>query len=518
MSNSCFHLASHTETVELLRGIVGKPNVLTDVEDLYVYSFEQIHRERHPQEILAVVRTDKAEEVKKVAKVTKERGYSLVPRGRIHGFNNSSNPIIMLDDHEQLDLKPYEKPEEPHSDDVKEFHEAESGTLKKLALARRLLFLDRPASKCEDCRICSSYCTVASSFNGVETWSAKGRMLLMRAIARRELPISPKILDVLYTCSNCGLCFAECLQRSELQEAIRAARRQVVVEGHTPDMLKATARNILEVGDPGRTSPKQRFSWLEKVPTPHLKEKADILYWVGCTSGVRTPKTAKAVSNILGASGSDFALLGREEGCCGYVLIASGLWDDARKNATNVAEKVARVKAETMVTSCAGCYYTFSKLYPEILDVEVPCEVLHTSQLIEDLMNEGILDVAGVDKRVTFHDPCSLGRHAGVYDAPRNVLKRIPKLQLVEMSLSKDRARCCGGGGGLWSYNNRVSMNSAWNRLTKDVAPLNVSALATACPTCQMNLRYASIRNSFPIHVCDLAEIAEMAMVNAANS
>jgi Fe-S oxidoreductase len=136
-------------------------------------------------------------------------------------------------------------------------------------------------------------------------------------------------------------------------------------------------------------------------------------------------------------------------------------------------------------------------------------------QEIESLMEEGRLAFESFDTRVTYHDPCSLGRHANVYGAPRNVLNKIPKLQFVEMSLSKSRSRCCGGGGGLWSYNNRVSMNSASNRLTKDLIPINANVLATACPTCQMNLRYASIRNSIPVKVCDFAEIAEYAMVKS---
>ena len=90
--------------------------------------------------------------------------------------------------------------------------------------------------------------------------------------------------------------------------------------------------------------------------------------------------------------------------------------------------------------------------------------------------------------------------------------EEIPGVQFVEMALSKDRSRCCGGGGGLWSYNNRVSLNSAFNRLAEDVLPLNVNVLATACPTCQLNLRFASVRNSIPIRICDLAEITEAAL------
>jgi heterodisulfide reductase subunit D len=229
----------------------------------------------------------------------------------------------------------------------------------------------------------------------------------------------------------------------------------------------------------------------------------------------RTPETAKAVTSIFNHSEVGFTLLGEREGCCGYILLASGLWDEAKRNAIELIEKVEETGVELMVTSCAGCYYTFSRLFPEILEVEMPCDVLHVSEFLEDLLSEEMFDFDGVDARATFHDPCSLGRHADVYDAPRNVLGRIPELQFVEMPLSKSRSRCCGGGGGLWSYNNQVSMDSALNRLVKDVVPLDVNVLATACPTCQINLRYASIRNSIPIKICDFAEVLEAAVKKA---
>ena len=255
----------------------------------------------------------------------------------------------------------------------------------------------------------------------------------------------------------------------------------------------------------------QRLSRLKSVFKQH-SEKANLLYWVGCTVAARTPKTAKAVTNILDQSGVNFTFLGEREGCCGYILLTSGLWNEARRNAHNIVEKVEKTGVELMVTSCAGCYYTFTKLFPEILNVQMPCKVLHVSQFLKDLLGEGMFDFKGVDSKVTYHDPCSLGRHADVYDAPRSVLARIPDLQYVEMPLSKTRSRCCGGGGGLWSYNNRASLESASTRLVKDVVPLNVNVLATACPVCQMNLRYASIRNSLPIKVCDFAEVAETAI------
>jgi len=113
--------------------------------------------------------------------------------------------------------------------------------------------------------------------------------------------------------------------------------------------------------------------------------------------------------------------------------------------------------------------------------------------------------------KVTYHDPCSLGRHCNVYASPRNILNAVPNLGFVEMSLNKDRARCCGAGGGLWSFNNSVAMDSAIERLKKDVAPLGVSNLVTACPTCHINFRYASVKKSLGIRVYDVMEIIDSA-------
>ncbi len=501
------------QVIEHLKQIVKLGQILTDPEDLYVYSFEQIYRERFIFKVDAVVKTESPEEIEKIASLARENGFIVARRGNTSDLEEASGPIVLLDDSKTPNLTPLEKPEKTSIRDAKAFHETESGTLKKLGLAQKLLFLGKVTTKCQECNLCSSYCTVASHFNGNETWSAKGRLLLIKGLSRGELSISPKIVDILYTCSNCGLCFAECLPYSELHEAIRAARQQITREGFGPHIFKSTAENILKVGDPGGASSQKRLSVLKISSNSHFKKEASVLYWVGCTVATRTPNTPRAVANILNFAKVDFTSLGAEEGCCGYVLLASGLWNDAKKNANKLIEEVIETGASLIVTSCAGCYYTFSKLFPEILGIEMPCDVLHTSQFMEKLMKEGRLNFESFDERVTYHDPCSLGRHSNVYDAPRNVLNEIPRLDFVEMALSRSRSRCCGGGGGLWSYNNRVSIESASNRLVKDVAPLNVNILATSCPTCQMNLRYASIRNSISVRICDFAEIIESAIV-----
>ena len=183
-----------------------------------------------------------------------------------------------------------------------------------------------------------------------------------------------------------------------------------------------------------------------------------------------------------------------------------------RRSLTYFCEFIEKTGVNALVTPCAGCYYTFQKLYPEILGVSLPCEILHSSQFIENLINNEKLEFKSLNLKVSYHDPCSLGRHSGVFEAPRNILKAIPSLTLVEMPLNRQLARCCGGGGGLWSFNHQVSMNSAYLRL-KDFQPLKVDMLTTACPLCQMNFRYTSARKSVPAKTCDITEIVELGLV-----
>ena len=272
-----------------------------------------------------------------------------------------------------------------------------------------------------------------------------------------------------------------------------------------------TAKNIWETGDVGGTPSARRLAWMTNLSVRPL-EKADVLYWVGCVVATRTPNTAKAVSNVLSKAKVDFTLLGEKEGCCGYVLLASGLWKEAKDVALRVVKRVKGAGVRILVTSCAGCYYTFAKLYPEALNVEMPVEVAHTSQFAYDLIKNKQLDLKGLNLDVTYHDPCSLGRHSNVFDEPRDVLKAVPDLRLVEMPLSRKRARCCGAGGGLWSFNYPVSVNSAYVRLADDVVPLGVNTLTTACPTCNVNLRHASAKKGLGIKIYDVMEIIEQSM------
>ncbi|MFW9875537.1 MAG: (Fe-S)-binding protein [Candidatus Thorarchaeota archaeon] len=512
--------SSKNKIIEKLNQIIKKGYVLTDLEDLYVYSFEKMFLDQLDIKPDIVIRGSSLDEESNLKKLAEKQDIILIERGKNIAANlhKSSKPIILLDHVEIPKLESCFVETNKDNADIKilkKFPISGYGTYRNLASAVHTLLIGKTLNKCQNCTTCSGYCTVNPSFNGVETYSSKGRMLISRGVMKGDLNISEKIVDILYNCTKCGLCFAQCFQNLEFHEAIVYLRHKIAKNNLVPEIFQTTANNIFEYGDPSAIPVNRRLSRVKNYSQLNLPAKAENLCWLGCTVATRTPKTAESFINILKHADIDFTMLGEEEGCCGYILISAGLWEEAKKVAINAIDKIQKTKAKSLITPCSGCYYTFTRLYPEILDIQIPCEILHTSQFFEKMIKNQNVKLNPLDINVTYHDPCSLGRHSKVYDAPRNILKAIPNLKLKEMPLNRNCARCCGGGGGLWSFNNNVSLESTQIRLKEDFMPLNVNILVTACPQCQLNFRFASRMKNFAnrsLKICDISELFELSM------
>ncbi|MEL7669179.1 (Fe-S)-binding protein [Methanobacterium sp.] len=220
-----------------------------------------------------------------------------------------------------------------------------------------------------------------------------------------------------------------------------------------------------------------------------------MIYFRGCVAREKLNNIAEATEKILKKAGIDYKIL-ENETCCGSFLLRTGFAHDAKEVMKNTLKEI---REEKIITSCAGCYKTFKKDYKEILGVEL--DVVHTSQLFNDLIKDGKIEPLFLDKTVTYHDPCHLGRHLEEYNAPREILDNISNL--VEMDRNKEKSRCCGAGGGVRAAFPEITENIAEMRI-KDAEDVEAEILVTSCPFCILNLKSASKDDK---KVLDLSEI-----------
>lgn len=218
-----------------------------------------------------------------------------------------------------------------------------------------------------------------------------------------------------------------------------------------------------------------------------------LLYFRGCTARERLNSIAESTEAILKAADIEYETL-EDEKCCGSVLLRTGFRDDAIREMELNARDLRNKK---IVTSCAGCYKTLKDDYKELIGCDL--DVIHISQLLDQLIEEGRLKIQGNDLKVTYHDPCHLGRHAGEFEAPRNVISSISNL--LEMENIKSKSRCCGSGGGVKSAYGDLSNSIASLRI-KEAEDTGADLLVSSCPFCKLNLS----ENSDGLEVKDLSE------------
>jgi len=230
-----------------------------------------------------------------------------------------------------------------------------------------------------------------------------------------------------------------------------------------------------------------------------------ILYYTGCMASYRLDSIAKGTIKLLKKAGVDFTMLGDEEWCCGSVLLRTGNRELAREVAEHNVEAFRNAGVDTIVTSCAGCFKTIKNDYPELVGMD-GIKVMSSPELILDLIEEGKIKLKSSEKKITFHDPCHMGRHSNVYDAPRDVLKSVEGVELVEMARSRENSRCCGSGGGVKSGFGDLANKMADVRI-EEAAATGASIVTSPCPFCTYALADAAKRTGRSIKAVDFAEL-----------
>ena len=300
--------------------------------------------------------------------------------------------------------------------------------------------------------------------------------------------------DVLWSCTNCGACVEECPVDIEHIDHIDGMRRhQVLIESAFPVEAAGMLKNLENKGDPWGMGEARRAEWMTEldfeVPVVDGKIEPDVeyLFWVGCAGALedRARKTTKAIASLLHTAGVKFAVLGPAETCTGDPARRIGNEFVFSMLAQQNIETLNEAGARTIVASCPHCFNTIANEYPQLGG---NYEVIHHTQLLARLVAEGKLKPAGrVDEKLTYHDPCFLGRHNKVYTPPREILEAVPGVEATEMHRCKSRGFCCGAGGARMWMEERIGKRINTERIEEALA-LSPDTISTACPYCLVML------------------------------
>ncbi|MBW2653582.1 MAG: (Fe-S)-binding protein [Deltaproteobacteria bacterium] len=354
---------------------------------------------------------------------------------------------------------------------------------------------------CFQCGLCDSVCP----WNKVRPFSMR-KLIREAAFGLTEIEG-----EDIWRCTTCGACPAQC-PRGVKQIDVSIALRRVATEYEVfPASVKSarTARaSLISEGNPLQGDRKKRADWAKDLSVKTYKEGMEALYFVGCylSYDPRMKKVATATANILKKAGVEFGILGDKENCCGESIRKTGSEDVFKRLARENIKTFIDNGVKKVIVSSPHCYHTFKNEYPEFM---VNFEVVYMSQYLLELINEGRLELTGeYPKKVTYHDPCYLGRHNGIYDEPRELLKKVSELEFLEMESHGKNSLCCGGGGG------RIWMDTPQEERFSDIRlkqarEVGAQVLATSCPYCitnfeesRLNLEYEDI-----LEVKDITEI-----------
>ena len=343
-----------------------------------------------------------------------------------------------------------------------------------------------------------------------------GRLCGYKEVTREQVE---EFVFSLYECSTCGQCEVVCPAHIDTVGLWEELRRMIVRAGYGPlEPQKALRKSVMTFDNPWQQPRAGRTKWSRRAKKDNLiaeeprqikKSKGKVLLFLGCTASydANVKRVVINTVNILDALGVDYGVLGKDEKCCGSVLLRMGDPEYERLFRENI-DQFNSLGIDTLISSCSGCFKTIMQDYPKIGQLNF--EVLHTVEYLARLVKTGDLAFTHpVNRTITFHDPCHLGRATGGFDAPRMIMEAIPGLNLVEMPRNREYSRCCGAGGGLKAGFPEIQGRMAQKRI-KEAEQTGAQDLVSCCPFCYQGLQVGINALESDIVMKDLSEfIAE---------
>jgi Fe-S oxidoreductase len=384
------------------------------------------------------------------------------------------------------------------------------------------------------------------AYNNFLSYSARGRFAVALSLINGQSTYTDRVVDIVYKCTTCGSCDVAdkiCRYNLEPLEMIHELKFRLVDDGQVLPELQAVIEHLRQQDNMMMEPRTGHGDWAKGLDVKRVAdEPAEVLFHAGCRFSYdkQLKESARTAVTLFKNAGIDIGIMGVDEPCCGGRAYDMGYQDEFVRSAEKTAKAWQAAGIKTVVTSCADCYHTFSRLYPPL---GINFEVFHTVQYLDRLIREGKIKFSkSLPMRVTYHDPCHLGRRGepyvpwqgrekkvknqivvyeprrpryngawGVYEPPRNVLRSIPGLELVEMERIREYAWCCGAGGGVREAYPDFSGWTATERI-EEAKSTGAGALVSACGWCERNFLDAIKATGDKIEVYDIVDLVRKAI------
>ncbi|MDW7710408.1 MAG: (Fe-S)-binding protein [Deferrisomatales bacterium] len=359
---------------------------------------------------------------------------------------------------------------------------------------------------CYQCGLCDVVCP----------WNRVRQFSIRKIVRQASFGMTEIENEEIWRCTTCNNCPQRCPRDVRQIDSGVALRRIATEYGVFPENVRpvrAASGNMNTLGNPFGESRESRADWAKGLPVPQFEKGMEVLYFSGCYLSYdrRLRKVAAATAKLLDAAGVGFGILGSKENCCGESIRKAGDEEVFQHLAKENIKTFVDHNVKKVLVSSPHCYHTFKNEYPEFM---VHFEVVHINQLLWDLIRQGRLQLTGeLPKKVTYHDPCYLGRHNGIYEEPRELLKSVSGLELAEMPDCREDSLCCGGGGGrIWMDTPRGERFS--DLRVAQAVDLGAQVLATSCPYCITMLEDSRLghEQGDTLEIKDITEILQEAL------